>query len=626
MRSCRVVQKCPHIQWFFSSRRRFALRVTLRVCLFAHLLIVSLFLAGDAAGQGAPETLVPIAPCRILDTRETAADDAIADVVRQIDIAASRCGRFVPNVATAYALRVTNFSRTFPVGLPIPAPVIESPARRATAAMHSFPVPPGAHIAVDVEGYYVPPGTAVDPRQQSSATESAITTDPETSPSKTNARSGRPEVLPATNVYQGTKGSLDLDGSIYPVTGVFGRSTLPWVMFDTGESGGTGGFGVYNSNFSELMRVSSHGPTRLVMGWSYLSGRTDYRETPNVPGNVVHNVKIVNPRDGSGGAATPVTFFQAKTDDEVGSPPTTKFLGSTLGYYDTEHTNFDSQIYYHFPFHSNHYHYRAYSSREAKPTFWVRAASNYDALSGHRADMYVSGRVGIGTTTASAALHVEDLTNNVGMTLSAGDNPGVLNSPTLTLMRKDGNDAQLAKYGLRLDAGDGNKFKLLYGGAGDFGLAPLLTVDTNGTLTAKVIGAVYQDVAEWVPATVDMTPGTVVVLNTEKTNEVMPSALEYDGRVAGVISAQPGLLLGVEGESKEMVATTGRVKVKVDATRTPIQIGDLLVSSSKPGTAMKSVPIDVGGVAIHRPGTIIGKALEPLASGEGKILVLLSLQ
>ena len=36
--------------------------------------------------------------------------------------------------------------------------------------------------------------------------------------------------------------------------------------------------------------------------------------------------------------------------------------------------------------------------------------------------------------------------------------------------------------------------------------------------------------------------------------------------------------------------------------------------------------IDVGGARIHRPGTLLGKALEPLAKGTGEILVLLSLQ
>jgi len=74
------------------------------------------------------------------------------------------------------------------------------------------------------------------------------------------------------------------------------------------------------------------------------------------------------------------------------------------------------------------------------------------------------------------------------------------------------------------------------------------------------------------------------------------------------------------------VATTGRVLVNVDATKIPIHIGDLLVTSDVPGVAMKSVPVNLGGVQLHRPGTLIGKALEPLEKGSGKILVLLSLQ
>ena len=58
----------------------------------------------------------------------------------------------------------------------------------------------------------------------------------------------------------------------------------------------------------------------------------------------------------------------------------------------------------------------------------------------------------------------------------------------------------------------------------------------------------------------------------------------------------------------------------------PIKIGDLLVTSGKKGVAMKSQPVKVRGAFLHRPGTIIGKALEPLAKGKGEILVLLSLQ
>jgi hypothetical protein len=50
------------------------------------------------------------------------------------------------------------------------------------------------------------------------------------------------------------------------------------------------------------------------------------------------------------------------------------------------------------------------------------------------------------------------------------------------------------------------------------------------------------------------------------------------------------------------------------------------VTSDVEGVAMKSVPVDLGGTQIHRPGTIIGKALEALDKGTGEILVLLSLQ
>jgi hypothetical protein len=122
-------------------------------------------------------------------------------------------------------------------------------------------------------------------------------------------------------------------------------------------------------------------------------------------------------------------------------------------------------------------------------------------------------------------------------------------------------------------------------------------VQINGKLTAtQVVGAVYQDVAEWVPATGKLPAGTVVVLNLDKNNEVQASDHAYDTAVAGVVSEMPGLILGVESPSKAQIATTGRVHVKVDATRHPIKVGDLLVTSDRSGVAMKSIPIEVGGV------------------------------
>jgi hypothetical protein len=163
------------------------------------------------------------------------------------------------------------------------------------------------------------------------------------------------------------------------------------------------------------------------------------------------------------------------------------------------------------------------------------------------------------------------------------------------------------------------------------GDAFVISRDGNATFGGNVtvsgnIGAKYQDVAEWVPAREELVAGTVVALDTETSNQVIASHQAYDTRVAGVVSAQPGITLGESGAGKVLVATTGRVKVKVDATRSPIRIGDLLVTSDKEGFAMKSEPMVIGGRQLHAPGTLIGKALEPLPRGTGEILVLLSLQ
>ena len=157
--------------------------------------------------------------------------------------------------------------------------------------------------------------------------------------------------------------------------------------------------------------------------------------------------------------------------------------------------------------------------------------------------------------------------------------------------------------------------------------APTTALDVLGDIhVSGNINAKYQDVAEWVPAAGKLDAGTVVVLRAGRTNEVAASGRAYDTAVAGVVSERPGITLGVESSDKELIATTGRVRVHVDATSEPIEVGDLLVTSDKPGTAMKSSPLTIGGVMMHRPGTIIGKALEALPSGTGTILVLLSMQ
>jgi hypothetical protein len=63
----------------------------------------------------------------------------------------------------------------------------------------------------------------------------------------------------------------------------------------------------------------------------------------------------------------------------------------------------------------------------------------------------------------------------------------------------------------------------------------------------------------------------------------------------------------------------GKAWCLADADPTPIAVGDLLTTSFCPGHAMSAVD---GSRAF---GAVIGKALTPLASGAGRVLVLVGL-
>lgn len=74
------------------------------------------------------------------------------------------------------------------------------------------------------------------------------------------------------------------------------------------------------------------------------------------------------------------------------------------------------------------------------------------------------------------------------------------------------------------------------------------------------------------------------------------------------------------------LSIVGVVPVKVSGENGAIIPGDLLTTSSLAGHAMKASQVDVGGISLFRPGTIIGKALESFDGETGVISVLVSLQ
>ena len=119
-------------------------------------------------------------------------------------------------------------------------------------------------------------------------------------------------------------------------------------------------------------------------------------------------------------------------------------------------------------------------------------------------------------------------------------------------------------------------------------------------------------------------PGTVMVIDTN--GALRESADAYDRRVAGVVSGggdyKHALVLDKQSsnESRVPLALVGKVYCKVDASYSPIAVGDLLTTSPTPGHAMKA------GEPLKAFGCVIGKALAPLARGQGLLPVLVALQ
>ncbi len=155
------------------------------------------------------------------------------------------------------------------------------------------------------------------------------------------------------------------------------------------------------------------------------------------------------------------------------------------------------------------------------------------------------------------------------------------------------------------------------------GMAGFFDGDVVVTGDVTLTGADFAEEFD-VTATAEAEPGTVMVLDQH--GALRPSQQAYDKKVMGVISGagdyKPGLILDKKksSEGRIPVALVGKVYCKVDAQYAPIEMGDLLTTSSTPGHAMKADD------PFKAFGAVIGKALRPLEAGQGLIPIMVALQ
>ncbi len=264
-----------------------------------------------------------------------------------------------------------------------------------------------------------------------------------------------------------------------------------------------------------------------------------------------------------------------------------------------------------------------------------------------------NGHVGIGENAPNATLHVDsDGTDTPFRVQKTGATKllvastgavaigGNVTTPAGRLNILGGNDASLSttiddgylvigsRTGLNVVFDDneimarnnGLKSKLYLNLGSSYVVVPGLEI-TGGADLVEPFDVVSSDLDDLV------VPGMVVSINPEQPGKLRIAQNAYDRTVAGIISGangiNPGLSMAQQdsiADGSHPVALTGRLYALADASYGAIQPGDMLTTSDTLGHVMK--------VTDHNraQGAIIGKAMTPLDSGKGHVLVLVSLQ
>ncbi len=203
-----------------------------------------------------------------------------------------------------------------------------------------------------------------------------------------------------------------------------------------------------------------------------------------------------------------------------------------------------------------------------------------------------------------------------------------------------------------LGEGDGTDYQFIECQSYNFPTDVQFRVWGNGDVTADgTISGGGADFAEMLPVSTgahSVGPGDVMVIDPNNPRALIRSSAARSTLVSGIYSTRPGFVaserdwdqvavdrgfvktdapetsrdLPVVELAREIgeipLAVVGIVPCKVSTENGPIQPGDLLVTSSTPGHAMRD--------DAPKTGTVLGKALGSLDSGSGVIDVLVTLQ
>jgi hypothetical protein len=214
---------------------------------------------------------------------------------------------------------------------------------------------------------------------------------------------------------------------------------------------------------------------------------------------------------------------------------------------------------------------------------------------------------GTGTSAVSVGIGTASPYYDYGLTVTTGGQNGNING------------------GVVVNASGGNLYVGMTNGTHKF------RVDTNGVAYAD--GGFYSSGADFAESVAvrgkpsQYEPGDVLEIDQKAKRHLTLANHPYATLVAGIYSTKPGLLASphhIDDESFQSgevpLAVVGIVPCKVTAENGPIAAGDLLVTSSHAGYAMK------GTDRRRLVGAVVGKALEPLPAGKGVIEVLVTLQ